>query len=254
MKNVTNYIEQKKLEFYNHVFFERFKKGEDIREVLQYSIGFGFWIMTFQDVLRLNTARFSDPSLKPIAEKHMAEDSGHDLWYLSDLTMMGLNIPTIHTIYQSQFSSSRDASYLLINEALNTKNDLERLILIEAIESTSDVFFGWTSDYVENLNITAPLRFFSKYHFNVEQSHDCEEFEHIFETTVLSEEEERDLIALVDRTYEAFDILYTGIDVLMKKGEKIQRLIKEDPGNLVDWEGMASGFSESRNTKIAMEI
>jgi len=71
MKNVTSYIEKKKLEFYSHVFFERFTKDEDMREVLQYSIGFGFWIMTFQDVLRLNAARFSDPSLKSIAEKHM---------------------------------------------------------------------------------------------------------------------------------------------------------------------------------------
>jgi len=227
MKNITDYIESKKHIFYDHAIFDWFRNGEDIGEILEHTIGFGFWIMTFQDVLRLNTERFSDEKLKSIAETHMQEDSGHDLWYLSDLTMMGLNIPTISTIYDKQYESARDASYLLLNEVLNATSDFERLILIEAIESTSDVFFSYTSEYIDKKDLNLPLRFFSKHHFNVEQAHDCKEFEYIFEATKLNREENDSMILLVDRVYDAFDILYTGIDELMKMGIEINKLSVE---------------------------
>src|SRR5687768_16216052 len=48
-----------------------------------------FFVMCFQDVLRLAYSRSTDPQIVALARTHALEDKGHDQWYLKDVERLG---------------------------------------------------------------------------------------------------------------------------------------------------------------------
>src|SRR6185312_10890845 len=104
-----------------------------------------FWVMSFQDILRLNEQMVNDPVLKRIARHHRDEDLGHERWFLEDIAKLTGGPLTISALYGRASASTRDAAYQLITEVYRATDDRLRIVLVLVLESTGHVFFGRTA-------------------------------------------------------------------------------------------------------------
>lgn len=213
MNYINQHIAMKQKEFALHGFFARFSADAPPANVLDAAAGLTFWVFTFQDVLRLNESRITDPSLRKIARHHCAEDSGHDAWFSQDIAEIDPTPRDVGWLFGRHHVQTRDASYALIAEVFRAHDDYERIVLLLTLESAGHVFFERVADYVDRTDPDTTLRYFSRWHLDVEKDHELFEAEL---RTVLDVELDQNVrartIAMVDRCYEAFANLFTGIE------------------------------------------
>jgi len=219
MKKIQAHIADQQLGFALHPLFARLRRNDPLREVLPFLSHLSFWVMAFQDVLRLNESRFHDPTLKKIARHHRSEDAGHDKWFLADLLKIEGQNPDMRALFSSQHAATRDATYALVSEVYRAGSDYERIVLLLSLESTGHIFFEAIAAYFERMGVTQSLQYFSRHHIDVEKSHEV--FEHqmhaFLDTIVLPEGENASCCALVDRAYQAFTLMFDHFENLCRK-------------------------------------
>lgn len=213
MKTVQDYIAKRQAEFSEHPFFTYLDNCANIEDFLAVSVDLAFWVMVFQDVLRLNESRVKDPYLRKLAKHHRIEDSGHDKWFLEDITNQSTHKDTMSCLFQKRNSSTRDAAYAIMSEVFNLHDERLRIVLLFTLESTGHIFFAKTAKYVDTKGYTDRLKYFSESHLEVEKAHAIfeEEMERKFTEIPLSLEDRSAAIALVDRVYEAFILMFDGL-------------------------------------------
>jgi hypothetical protein len=213
MKHITRYIATKQSEFATHGFFTRFSAEDPRANVLDSAAGLTFWVFTFQDVLRLNEARISNPALRKVARHHSAEDRGHDVWFAQDIAAIDPAPRDFSWLFGRHHAQTRDASYALIAEVFRATDDYERIVLLLTLESAGHVFFERVAEYVDRVDPNTTLRYFSRWHLDVEKDHELFEAEL---ATLLDVELDPQVtaraIAMIDRCYEAFSNLFTGLE------------------------------------------
>ena len=223
MKSIQQYLLTKQAEFSQHAFFERLGRRAPLREVLPFAKAMTFWIMSFQDILRLNAARVSDGMLKTIAEGHKREDAGHDLWFLSDLLHLEGELPDVSFLFSTSHAGMRDASYALVSEVFQARSDVERIALVLALESTGHIFFERISSYLEGSEfpLYEKFRYFARKHLNVELDHEVfeEEKEQYLENLQMTEAEEHSCRELVDRAYVAFTAMFDHVEQAVRRNQ-----------------------------------
>ena len=213
MRHITHYIASKQKEFATHPFFKRFSADDPRANALDSAAGLTFWVFTFQDVLRLNEARISDPALQAIARHHSQEDSGHEAWFAEDIAAIDPAPRDLGWLFGRHHAQTRDASYALIAEVFGASDDYERIVLLLTLESAGHVFFERVADYVDRIDPNTTLRYFSRWHLDVEKDHELFEAElgDLLNVELDSQVAARN-IALIDRCYEAFTNLFTGLE------------------------------------------
>lgn len=215
MKKIQNHIRAKQQGFLGHAFFQRLDRADRLDEnLLAFARALTFWVMTFQDILRLNEARVVDPALRRIARHHMLEDAGHDRWFLSDLLAIDGTIPDIDWIFGADHTPTRAASYALISEVYRATTDYERIAFLLTLESTGHVFFEKVTSYFERAQIRKTLRYFARTHLDVEKRHELFEerlMQPLFAKELTTSDREA-CCAMIDRAYAAFDNLFLSID------------------------------------------
>jgi hypothetical protein len=213
MNYINQHIALRQKEFASHAFFARFTADGPPANLLDAAAGLTFWVFTFQDVLRLNEARITDPALRKIARHHGAEDSGHDVWFSEDIAEIDPTPRDFGWLFGRHHAQTRDASYALIAEVFRAHDDYERIVLLLTLESAGHVFFERVADYVDRTDPNTTLRYFSRWHLDVEKDHEL--FEAELKTTL---DVELDLIVrartveMIDRCYDAFTSLFTGLE------------------------------------------
>jgi hypothetical protein len=172
-----------------------------------------FWVMAFQDILRLNAKLTQDPTIRKIVRHHRAEDLGHERWFLDDLAAMQVPAPDVRWLFGERHSSTRDAAYALMSEVYRTTDDRMRLVLVKTLESAGHVFFGRIAAAVEKAGWTKMLKYFSFSHLEVEKNHEV--FEEEISRTVsgikLAPKARAEAKQLVDRCYAAFTAMFDAI-------------------------------------------
>lgn len=213
MKVVLEHIAAKQATFAKHPFFTELRLDRPIEQIAAFAPRMAFWVMTFQDILRLNEQMVQDPHLKKIARHHRDEDTGHERWFLEDIAKLTGGPLTVSALYGRASASTRDAAYQLISEVYRASDDRLRIVLVLVLESTGHVFFGRTAVLTNAVQNAAKLKYFSEYHLHIEEAHEM--FETKMEENLLaismSPELEAQAIALVDRAYVAFDSMFHGL-------------------------------------------
>lgn len=217
MKIVQNYIADQQMKFTLHPFFQRLDRNEPLRHVLPFASGLTFWVMVFQDVLRLNEAQVTDPELKKLARHHRGEDSGHDKWFLNDLIKIEGTNPDVRSLFGKQHRVTRDVSYALMSEVYRAQSDYERIVLLLTLESTGHIFFEKIASYFERFGVVQSLQYFSRTHIDVEKAHEMfeKQMEEMLSHIALPEEARQRCIQLVDRAYKAFGELFDSMEELV---------------------------------------
>lgn len=228
MKTVNTYIQSKQNEFQQHPFFNYLDKMTEIDEFNGFVKSLAFWPMAFQDILRINEARMTDKYLHKVARHHRMEDAGHERWYLSDMNHLDTSVQTNSNSFDALFdrkrTKTRDASYAILSEVFKLTDDRLRVILLLTLESSGHIFFEKTAAKVRQTDISedSQLKYFSTHHLEVELAHAVfeESMEKELFSIVLPEDVRREALHLIDRVYDAFNLMFDGLVESINEYEK----------------------------------
>jgi hypothetical protein len=184
--------------------------GSGLWGALSFAPDLTFWVMAFQDILRLNASLTRDPQMRKIVRHHRAEDAGHERWFLDDLAAMQISAPDVRWLFGDRHSPTRDAAYALVSEVYRTTDDRLRLVLVKTLESAGHVFFGRVAAFVERVGLTKVLKYFSFSHLEVEKNHQVfeDEISRIVSGMRLEPKVRTEAKRLVDRCYVAFGTMF----------------------------------------------
>jgi len=213
MKLVEAHVAKRQADFCKHAFFADDTVGTGLWGALSFAPDLTFWVMAFQDVLRLNATLTRDPTIRKIVRHHRAEDAGHERWFLDDLAAMQIPAPDVRWLFGERHTPTRDAAYALMSEVYRATDDRLRLVLVTTLESAGHVFFGRVAQVVEQAGWSKSLKYFSFSHLEVEKNHQV--FEDEIARTVAAMRLEPKLRAeakqLVDRCYAAFTTMFDAL-------------------------------------------
>ncbi len=206
MRAIQEYIATKQAEFARHGFFARLESSLPLQHALGFAPDLTFWVMVFQDILRLNERFTTDPELRRIVKHHRVEDAGHEQWFLDDLVVMGAGQQDVRGLFGKRHAPTRDAAHALMAEVFRASDDRLRLVLLMTLESAGHVFFERVAKVVDSAGQTSALKYFSFSHLEVEKNHEVFERQIAakIDAMVLEPELRRQAEALVDRCYAAF--------------------------------------------------
>lgn len=215
MRSVKAHIERKQREFDRHPVLERLRRDEPSL-LVRLAPRLTFWVMVFQDILRKNEQLMTDPALKRIARHHRAEDAGHDAWFWSDLTALGIAPSRVPEVFDRTHEVTRLASYALASDVYLAPNDACRISLLLAIESAGHVFFEAVASHVEHTRAPSDpaLKYFSRFHFDAEKKHALFEkrVDAYLSSMTLPPRTSEQALALVDRCYRALLAMFDDIE------------------------------------------
>ena len=213
MKAVLQHIADRQSRFATHRVFDGLVQDAPLRQVLGFAPRLAFWVMSFQDVLRLNAQRMQDPELAMLMLRHRAEERGHDHWFFEDAAQLMGRPLELTEPWGRGHESTRDASYALLSEVLRPLDDRLRIILVLTLESTSHAFFSRTSHLPQTRGDGVRLKYFSNHHMEAEEQHEVfeEQMEAMLRGMELTPELHAEAIALVDRVYAAFHAMFDGL-------------------------------------------
>lgn len=194
MRGLGEYLAARQQAFASHPLFRWLETTHDRGAVAQTFAQLAFWVTTYPDVLALNEARMVDARLRELAWQHRRDKLGHDRWYLDDLRRL-------HVAPARSRASIREAVHEMMSEVLGASSDAARFTLLLALESAHHVFLEATADWAERADVA--LEYFS--HFNVEIERECDLFDHELD---LSPEQLAECMAVVDRTYATFGLIF----------------------------------------------
>lgn len=215
MKAVLEHIAARESRFSEHPFFDDLRQDRPIDQVMAFAPRLTFWVMAFQDVLRLNASFIRDARLKALATRHHAESVGHERWFEQDIAALTGGSLSLGAMYGKAHTSTRHAAYTIIGEVHRPVDDRVRIALLWVLESTSHVFFGRTAILAAAQGADERLRYFSEHHQKAEAQHAR------FEAELRAELGEMELepgvrdeaLAMVDRIYAAFDAMFEGLRI-----------------------------------------
>lgn len=200
---VQKVIAQLKAKFAEHPFIRRMASFESMHELQRTAETIAFFVLCFQDVLRLVRVHVADPELRDVAGQHEREDRGHDNWFLHDLEQLGAHAD-LRSTFSVDHEKTRDTSYQLISEVLAAKSDFARIAIALSLEAIGAEFFPRVNQSIERLSPETPLRYFSRHHERVEAAHEVfeQQAQDRLMARVLSEAEYDDAVHAVRRTFE----------------------------------------------------
>jgi hypothetical protein len=187
-----------------HPFVELLERTDDGRQDMNaLAKGLTFFVMAFQDVLRLAARHVSDPQLIEIARTHYKEDAGHEQWFLHDLKTLGIDV-SVGFLFSPLHQICRDVGYAFVSEVLAARDDYDRLAVIFALEAIGHDFFEAAIRIFERRGLAGKLKYFARHHQDVEKNH------RLFESDVegalarlpLSSERFVEVLATVDRLFD----------------------------------------------------
>lgn len=239
MKTIQEYIKVKQVEFARCPFFNHIRKRLPLQQTMGFAPFGAFWVMAFQDMLRLNEMLTKDPKLKEFAHHHMDEDSGHEKWFLEDLRVIfDTEELTIDWLFGPSNAWIRDCTYKLMAELVKAESDQLRTVVLLALESTSQTFSSEITSYIYDMGYADKLKYFSKTHNDAENSHAMyeEEGEKQLHAIKFTPPEKEKAIALVDYIYAIFFIMADGcLKVTENESSvKFQRHIYDESANAMD--------------------
>lgn len=214
MKKLNEYIEKKQEDFTRHPFFARLQSCDSIDQLMQFSPHVMFWVMTFQDLLRLNEERIKDPYLHRIARHHRLEDSGHDMWFQHDLTVLYKNSEQYNVTWLfHEDPCTRDAAYTHIADVMTLEDEHLRVAFLLALESSGHIMFDRISKAVDKFGYSSQLKYFADSHLQVEKAHAVfeEEMERKLFAHELTPEQRYRGRAMIERMYTAYNTMFTAL-------------------------------------------
>lgn len=171
MKPVLDSIEAMTREFAKLAYFQILEGPAQRSDVEVMARGLAFFVLSFQDMLRINAEKVEDPNLRRFVSAQRAEDAGHDNWFLNDLGLLGVE-PSVRWLFGRSHERTRDTAYEIISELHSATDDGSRVVVGLVLEATSSEYFRRVHHFFAGLGLVDGYRFFGREHWQAEQAHD----------------------------------------------------------------------------------
>ncbi|MEW5849458.1 MAG: hypothetical protein AB2A00_11625 [Myxococcota bacterium] len=218
MKRVLEAIAARQARFAAQPFFKRLEGVGTVEEARAFAPQLTFFVMVFQDILRVNEAKVKDPALRKVARHHRVEDRGHDNWFLHDLDQLGVT-HGIGWLFGPRHAATRDAAYALMSEVHRASGDHVRVALLLVLEATGDAFFSRIPGFMARAGFDKPLKYFSEAHHQVERNHEMFErrMQEELRALVVPGEVEAEALAMVERAFDTMEGMVAGFAASMER-------------------------------------
>lgn len=161
--------------FSSHAFLSRLEGSSTLDQFKRFAPRVAFFVMCFQDVLRLVHSCSTQPAIREMARVHALEDKGHDLWYLDDLQRLDASV-SVAWLFSDEHQLTRDVAHGQIARVLAAEFDETRLAVALSLEAVGAECFGRAIGLLERLGESDGLQYFARKHQAIEQGHQV--FEH----------------------------------------------------------------------------
>jgi len=227
MQTIQNYLVNKQFQFTQHQFFQHLTDDTTLEQFASVASHLSFWVMSFQDVLRLTEERITHDKIYHIVRKHRLAQSGHQDWFISGVKDIESKMLTLRSIYSRNYATTRYATYAIMSEVFQARNDYEYIALLLTLESTSNIFLGFTADFVDTVSYSNSLRFCSNYHLEFERNYTFFEakLKDYFAEVQLAENEEENILKMIDRVYNAFNLMFNGLASALELKPKTEKVV-----------------------------
>jgi hypothetical protein len=167
-----------------------------------------FFVMCFQDVLRLAHSRSTDPQIVALARTHALEDKGHDQWYLRDVERLGSEC-SVHALFSEDREVIRDVAYGQIADVIKASHDCTRLAVALSLEVIGAEFFEKTIGFLERVGRAHGLEYFARRHQQIEQGHGVfeDDVQRQLEAIPVPDDSMVEVLAAVHRTFDGMELL-----------------------------------------------
>lgn len=194
-----------------------------------------FFVFAFQDMLRLNEERMTDPVLQAIARKHRAEDAGHQNWFLHDARRLGVE-PDVEWTFGSPQRPTRDTSYELIAEVFRASDDRVRVVIPMVLEAAGHPFFRRVFRFFERAGVSQELKYFALSHWQVEEGHEMLQDAQTayLEELELPEALRAECLQLVERMFAAMARMVADLHARMRAPRPEHRSVRRKPASRID--------------------
>lgn len=214
MKSILALIESKQ-KVYAQLPLFHFMKDQSINPLkrLAFAPCAASFIMSFADLNKY--ALRQEPTkdkIQLILNQHTYEDDFHWQWFLEDMQKLGFNCSlefneSLSLLWSDQTKHSRLLTYQLY-EYITQSEPIEKLIILEAIEATADIFLSLTRQITNELrlNTNQEYRYFGDCHLNQETSHSANDIDvnEFISNMYLSEASQLKAIELVNKVFAGF--------------------------------------------------
>jgi hypothetical protein len=219
MKSLRQAIEEGQKRFAKLPFFRRLEQQGSTDDARVFVPALAFFVMAFQDMLRLNEARVRDPELRALVRGHRAEDREHEQWFLRDLERLGL-VVDLHWLFGPEHAQTRDSTYAVMSEIFRATDDRLRVAIVLVLESTGEVFFGRVPRYMEESDPRQrDLEYFSRMHAAVERGHAIfeDKMRDLLDAIDLPRGLQRQAVAMINRMYAAMTEMVEGFEARIQE-------------------------------------
>jgi hypothetical protein len=220
MRRALSHIAQKRSELADHRFMRQLATTPPIAQVVPFVPQVSFFVLAFQDLMRITGERADDPRLRDLLRHHCEEEVGHDGWFLQDLVRLADAPPSLAILFGPQHAATRRATWALMGEVLSAEDDVARLCLIFTLEAAADVCFGEAQAYFERTGLVKDLVYFAGPHRESEAAHSLfeGEMQAIIKSIELDEQAFGRARGGIDRNFDALRVMLDGLAELLTRG------------------------------------
>ncbi len=248
MKRALDYIQRKNAAFAEHPMFE-FLNDESIpaRQRLVFAPYMAHFVFSFMDINRFILRDLSSrDDLQQLVNIHTDEDSHHWPWFLNDLGKLQMDKQASFSsflafIWSDHGIQSRMLTYDMVGLAQQA-SPTGKIILVEVIEKTGNVFLATTAAVSRELGANKDLLYFGDHHLACETGHHIgtPDIENVLSSIELSDGEFDDGVRLIDDTYRLYENFLT---------EMLSFAQHHDYEALLSMEGYPASISQKVNSR-----
>lgn len=212
MKRALSYIERKNASFARHPMFD-YLRNESLsaQQRLVFAPYMAHFVFSFMDINRFVLRDLgSHDQYQQLVNIHTDEDSHHWPWYLNDLKKLELDksgtfTEWLYFIWSDHGISSRMLTYDMVG-LVKQASPVCKIILVEVIEKTGNVFLGQTAVVSRQLDSPPEYLYFGQHHLDCETGHHMgtDAIERKLEAIELTPDELEQGIRLIDDAYTLY--------------------------------------------------
>lgn len=221
MEELLALIKEKQKAFAQVPFFEYLRDTKiNPNDRMAFAPCFAYFVMSFGELCR-NVLR-DEPTTDPIqalVNHHTYEDEDHWIWFLEDLKKLGYDesikfTEAIRFLWSDETRVQREFVRWMFQEASLAK-PIHRVILVEVMEITADVFLEVTEAIAAELQILdgRDCRYFGDTHLIVDSSHTMytDESRNFIHNLQLTPEDREEAIRIINKGFDMFTLLMSDL-------------------------------------------
>jgi len=157
MRSILDAVDRVAADFAEHSFLVSLDYAASLERLRRFVPGLTFWVLAYQDVLRLHEEMARDPLVRRVATTLRQNERGDDATFLSDMHLLGSELD-LRSAFGREHVHVRDGAYALTSELFRAETEHARLAVLLVVAAESAVLRAKLGRFAERIAYREPLR------------------------------------------------------------------------------------------------